>query len=83
MLQVLLQHLCGLMQGVAHRGLDNLPPAESPAWSVPPPIALNPAPLALTSLSDPLEGGQARCYTVRAQRGSVMSAATPISIAKA
>ena len=54
-----------------------LPPAESPVWSVPPPIALNPAPLAVTSLSDPLEGGQARCYTVRAQRGSVMSAATP------
>jgi len=54
-----------------------LPPAARPAWSVPPPAALNPAPLATTSITDTLDGGRTRCYTVRAQRGTVMSDASP------
>jgi hypothetical protein len=53
------------------------PLAPSPAWSVPPPVALNPAPLSLTAVTDTLDGGRTRCYTVRAQRGTVMSAASP------
>lgn len=59
-----------------------LPLAAAPVWSVPPPVPLNPAPLALTSLSDTLDGGRLRCYTVRAVRGTVMSAAsTPLCVA--
>jgi hypothetical protein len=54
-----------------------LPLAPAPAWSVPPPVALNPAPLPVTSLTDTLDGGRTRCYRVRAQRGTVMSAASP------
>lgn len=54
-----------------------LPPAARPAWSVPAPAALNPAPLAATSITDTLDGGRTRCYTVRAQRGTVMSDASP------
>jgi hypothetical protein len=54
-----------------------LPPAARPAWSVPAPAALNPAPLATTSIMDTLDGGRTRCYTVRAQRGTVMSAGSP------
>ena len=54
-----------------------LPPAARPAWSVPAPAALNPAPLSTTSITDSLDGGRARCYTVRAQRGTVMSDASP------
>jgi hypothetical protein len=54
-----------------------LPPAPRPAWNVPAPAALNPAPLATTSIQDTLDGGRTRCYTVRAQRGTVMSAASP------
>ena len=54
-----------------------LPPAARPAWSVPAPSAINPAPLPTTSIMDTLDGGRTRCYTVRAQRGTVMSAASP------
>jgi hypothetical protein len=54
-----------------------LPPAAPLAWGVSAPIALNPAPLPVTSLTDALEGGRRRCYTVRAQRGTVMSDASP------
>jgi hypothetical protein len=54
-----------------------LPPAALSAWSVPAPAALNPAPLATTSITDTLDGGRTRCYTVRAQRGTVMSDASP------
>jgi hypothetical protein len=54
-----------------------LPPAARPAWNVPMPAALNPAPLAATATTDTLDGGRARCYTVRAQRGTVMSEASP------
>jgi hypothetical protein len=54
-----------------------LPLTAAPAWSVPPPVALNPAPLPVTSSTDTLEGGRPRCYTVRAQRGTVMSAPSP------
>jgi hypothetical protein len=54
-----------------------LPLAARPAWSVPAPAALNPAPLPATSMTDTLDGGRTRCYTVRAQRGTVMSDASP------
>jgi hypothetical protein len=54
-----------------------LPLPATPAWSVPAPAALNPAPLPVTSVTDTWEGGRTRCYTVRAQRGTVMSAASP------
>ena len=54
-----------------------LPPAAPPAWSVPAPAALNPAPLTVPSFTDALEGGRPRCYTVRAQRAMVMSDASP------
>jgi hypothetical protein len=54
-----------------------LPPAARPAWNVPTPAALNPAPLAVTAITDALGGGRTRCYTVRAQRGTVMSDASP------
>ncbi len=37
------------------------------------PMPLNPAPLATTSITDDVDFGRARCYTVRAQRGAVMS----------
>lgn len=37
------------------------------------PVALNPAPLATTSIADDVGFGRVRCYTVRAQRGTVMS----------
>jgi hypothetical protein len=53
-----------------------LPPAARPVWSVPAPAALNPAPLTVTAITDPLDGGRTRCYTVRAQRGTVMSNAS-------
>jgi hypothetical protein len=54
-----------------------LPPPPRPAWSVPAPVALNPAPLTTTSITDTLDGGRTRCYTVRAQRGTVLSDASP------
>ena len=37
------------------------------------PTPVNPAPLAATSATDDVEFGRPRCYTVRAQRGMVMS----------
>jgi hypothetical protein len=59
-----------------------LPLAPAPVWSDPPPVPLNPVPLAVTSLSDTLDGGRLRCYTVRAVRGTVMSAASaPLCVA--
>ena len=54
-----------------------LPVPPQPAWSVPAPVALNPAPLAATTITDTLDGGRTRCYTVRARRGTVMSEASP------
>lgn len=50
-----------------------LPPATLPSWRVTAPMALNPAPLAATAIADTVEFGRARCYTVRAQRGTAMS----------
>lgn len=51
-----------------------LPPAAAlPSWRVTAPMALNPAPLTATAIADTVEFGRARCYTVRAQRGTVMS----------
>jgi hypothetical protein len=59
-----------------------LPLPAVPAWSSPPPVPLNPAPLAVTSTSDTLDGGRLRCYTVRAMRGTVMSEASqPLCVA--
>jgi hypothetical protein len=54
-----------------------LPPPAQAAWSVPAPVALNPAPLAATTVTDTLDGGRTRCYRVRARRGTVMSEASP------
>ena len=54
-----------------------LPLAPRPAWSVPALVALNPLPLATTTIADTLDGGRTRCYTVRALRGTVMSDASP------
>jgi len=55
-----------------------LPPAVTlPLWRVAAPMALNPAPLAATSITDAVDFGRARCYIVRAQRGAVMSEPSP------
>jgi len=55
-----------------------LPPAATlPSRRVVAPMALNPAPLAATSIADTVEFGRARCYTVRAQRGAVLSEPSP------
>jgi len=51
--------------------------ATLPSWRVVAPMALNPAPLAATAISDTVEFGRARCYTVRAQRGAVLSEPSP------
>ena len=52
-------------------------PAGLSPGRVPAPIALNPAPLATTSITDDVDFGRVRCYTVRAQRGAVMSEPSP------
>ena len=55
-----------------------LPPVPTPpSAQVPRPTPVNPAPLATTSTSDDVEFGRPRCYTVRAQRGAVMSEPSP------
>ncbi|MBI2829109.1 MAG: fibronectin type III domain-containing protein [Acidobacteria bacterium] len=55
-----------------------LPPAATrPSWRVAAPVALNPAPLASTATTDAVDLGRARCYTVRAQRGAVISEPSP------
>jgi hypothetical protein len=41
------------------------------------PTPVNPAPLAATSTTDDVEFGLPRCYTVRAQRGAVISEPSP------
>ena len=41
------------------------------------PMPLNPASLATTSITDDVNFGRTRCYTVRAQRGAVMSEPSP------
>ena len=53
------------------------PPGALPSWRVAAPVALNPAPLAVTSIADDANVRRARCYTVRAQRGAVMSESSP------
>ena len=57
--------------------LEAPPPATRPTWRVAPPVALNLAPLASTTLTDTAEVGRTRCYAVRAQRGAVMSEPSP------
>jgi hypothetical protein len=44
-----------------------------PAWSATPPVAMNPQPLLATTIRDTVDFGLERCYTVRAQRGAVLS----------
>lgn len=53
------------------------PPAGLSSGPVAAPLPLNPAPLATTSVTDDVDFGRARCYTVRAQRGAVMSEPSP------
>jgi hypothetical protein len=53
-----------------------LPLPASPPWNAPPLAAVNPAPLTMPSLTDTVDDGRARCYIVRAQRGTVMSDAS-------
>jgi len=47
--------------------------ARSLSWGVAPPAALNPTPLSMASATDAIDFGLERCYTVRAQRGGVLS----------
>lgn len=60
-----------------------LPPATLPSWRVAAPMVLTPAtpatpaPLGAMSIFDIVEFGRARCYTVRAQRGGVLSEPSP------
>ena len=55
-----------------------LPPAATrPSWDGAQPEALNPKALAATSVTDAVEFDRARCYTVRAQRGAVLSEPSP------
>ena len=55
-----------------------LPPAPAPlSGHAVRPTPINPAPLAATSVTDAVEFGLPRCYTVRAQRGTVMSEPSP------
>lgn len=55
--------------------------AAAPPWSAAEPLSVNMAPLAVTSLTDDIEFGRERCYTVRALRGTppalVMSESSP------
>jgi hypothetical protein len=48
-----------------------------PPWSAPVPVAMVPAPGPATTVTDVTEFGRTHCYSVRAQRGVVMSEATP------
>ena len=48
-----------------------------PPWTTPLPTPINPAGLAATSTSDELQLDRHRCYTVRAQRGALMSEPSP------
>lgn len=50
-----------------------LPFRTQQPWNVPVPAPLNSSPLTATSIGDTLDAGRARCYTVRAQRGTVLS----------
>lgn len=46
-------------------------------WNTPVPVPINAKPLPVTSATDPVTPGREHCYVVRAQRGSVLSAASP------
>lgn len=50
------------------------PPAPRPFWNRAAPEALNPSPVQAQTITDELDAGRARCYTVRARRGMVLSA---------
>lgn len=51
--------------------------AERPAWSAPVPTAVNASPLTTSSATDAVLFGREHCYTVRAQRGPVLSEPSP------
>ena len=58
-----------------------LPLAPAPEWRVTPPAPVNRSPLTTTSTTDAIEGGRPRCYTVRAQRGTVIgNASMPVCV---
>ena len=48
-----------------------------PPWTAPVPLPMTPAAGAATMVTDPAAFGRTHCYAVRAQRGTVMSEATP------
>ena len=50
---------------------------SSPPWAAPIPAPMTPAPGAATAVTDMAAFGRMHCYVVRAQRGSVVSEATP------
>ena len=54
-----------------------LPPPPRPSWEGLRPAAINPSALTATSVTDAVEFDRARCYTVRAQRGAVLSEPSP------
>jgi hypothetical protein len=45
-------------------------PGDEIRWMTPPPLPVNAAPLSVTTAGDEVEFGRARCYTVRAMRGT-------------
>ena len=49
----------------------------SPPWAAPTPLPMTPAPGAATTVTDSAAFGRTHCYAVRAQRGTVLSEATP------
>lgn len=48
-------------------------PDPAPGWRATLPVAMNPEPLPATTIRDTIDFGLERCYTVRAQRGTVLS----------
>ena len=59
---------------------DAVAPSEKPLpppWSATLPVPMNATPVSAPALTDGVEFGLRRCYTVRAQRGGVLSEASP------
>jgi hypothetical protein len=54
-----------------------LPVSQSLPWQVVLPTPLTPTPIAATTITDALDLGRLRCYTVRARRGTVLSEPSP------
>jgi len=57
--------------------LDLRVAASTPAWASIVPTPVNSAPLTATSGTDDVVAGRQHCYTVRSQRGMVLSVASP------